>query len=336
MRAFHQKRFISALILLLSSVLTSAYLYYYDKQLENELINIENNRYQSYLLITQLRRSSDELTRLARTYVATGNTMFEKQYREVLAIRNGLSSRPVNYDRVYWDLLSTDKGKPPYVPGAPIALKQLMINADFTESELALLTVSQENSDALVKLEQSAFNAMKGKHQNAQGEFVLSPKANQQFAIELLHSNEYHRAKAAIMFPINNIYAALDERSKQQISHAVNSLDTNHIFSFSIFLIMAILLIALIAFTIKEHNNIVSNLKQNVSKKSADLEVALKEIKTLKGILSICSTCHSIKNEAGEWVQMESYISDHSDAKFSHGYCPDCITKVRDDYGLDD
>ena len=78
-----------------------------------------------------------------------------------------------------------------------------------------------------------------------------------------------------------------------------------------------------------------THLKQNVSEKSADLENALEEIKTLKGILSICSTCHSIKNETGDWVQMEAYISEHSDARFSHGYCPDCEVKVRADLGLD-
>jgi len=57
----------------------------------------------------------------------------------------------------------------------------------------------------------------------------------------------------------------------------------------------------------------------------ANLENALAEINTLKGILPICSACKKIRDESGGWHQMEDYISDHSDADFSHGICPDCM-----------
>jgi PAS domain S-box-containing protein len=58
------------------------------------------------------------------------------------------------------------------------------------------------------------------------------------------------------------------------------------------------------------------------------LEKALDEIKTLKGILPICSSCKNIRDDKGYWQQIESYISDHSDAEFSHGLCPDCIKRL--------
>ncbi|BCS95670.1 hypothetical protein DSLASN_13020 [Desulfoluna limicola] len=57
----------------------------------------------------------------------------------------------------------------------------------------------------------------------------------------------------------------------------------------------------------------------------AELENALAEINTLKGILPICSACKKIRDEGGGWHQLEDYISDHSDADFSHGICPDCM-----------
>ena len=65
------------------------------------------------------------------------------------------------------------------------------------------------------------------------------------------------------------------------------------------------------------------------------LESALKEIKTLKGIIPICSYCHSIRNDAGAWNELGSYLSKHSDAEFSHGVCPKCIDKARTNFGLD-
>jgi hypothetical protein len=47
-------------------------------------------------------------------------------------------------------------------------------------------------------------------------------------------------------------------------------------------------------------------------------------VRALEGLLCICSFCKSIRNDAGEWERLESYISDRSDTRFSHGFCPVC------------
>ena len=54
-------------------------------------------------------------------------------------------------------------------------------------------------------------------------------------------------------------------------------------------------------------------------------ENALKEIKTLKGMLPICSACKKIRDDRGYWNQLEDYIMAHSEAEFTHGICPECI-----------
>ncbi len=59
-----------------------------------------------------------------------------------------------------------------------------------------------------------------------------------------------------------------------------------------------------------------------------DLQEALENIQTLKGLIPICASCKKIRDDKGYWNQMEKYISDHSDAKFSHGICPDCAKKL--------
>ena len=48
-------------------------------------------------------------------------------------------------------------------------------------------------------------------------------------------------------------------------------------------------------------------------------------IKTLKGLLPICSFCKKVRNDNGYWEQVEVYIRDHSEAQFTHGFCPDCL-----------
>jgi PAS domain S-box-containing protein len=60
----------------------------------------------------------------------------------------------------------------------------------------------------------------------------------------------------------------------------------------------------------------------------AKLQDALEEVKLLSGLLSICASCKKITNERGDWEPMESYLQTHSQAKFSHGLCPDCLRKL--------
>ena len=64
----------------------------------------------------------------------------------------------------------------------------------------------------------------------------------------------------------------------------------------------------------------------------AELQKALSEVKTLRGILPICSYCNKIRDDEGAWSQMEAYISRHTDALFSHGYCPECAKKAMEEF----
>ena len=65
------------------------------------------------------------------------------------------------------------------------------------------------------------------------------------------------------------------------------------------------------------------------------LQDSLNEVKTLRGIIPICSYCHSIRDDEGAWDKLEKYLSLHSHAEFSHGVCPNCEPKLRKEFGLD-
>ena len=49
--------------------------------------------------------------------------------------------------------------------------------------------------------------------------------------------------------------------------------------------------------------------------------------KILRGLLPICAHCKKVRDDQGYWTRIEDYISQHSEADFSHGFCPDCIEK---------
>lgn len=68
---------------------------------------------------------------------------------------------------------------------------------------------------------------------------------------------------------------------------------------------------------------------------SQKLQASLDEIKTLRGIIPICSYCKKIRDEKGSWTQLEAYIHSHSHAEFSHGVCPECYEKKIKEMDLD-
>jgi hypothetical protein len=63
-----------------------------------------------------------------------------------------------------------------------------------------------------------------------------------------------------------------------------------------------------------------------------ELQQALENIKTLRGLLPICASCKRIRDDKGYWNKIEAYISQHTDVDFSHGLCPDCIRNLYPEY----
>jgi GAF domain-containing protein len=65
-----------------------------------------------------------------------------------------------------------------------------------------------------------------------------------------------------------------------------------------------------------------------LNEKTLSLERALLEIKTISSILKMCSHCRKIRDDEGMWAHLETYISAHTDTRFSHGLCPDCFREL--------
>ena len=184
-----------------------------------KLENAYQMQYNSLLLVQELRQSSDDLTRMARTYVITGNPMFEKQFNTVLDIRNGISPRPVRYKGIFWDFYTLDDKKL-ILEGEKVSLRELMKRANFSKEELNLLIKSQKESDDLTSLELIAMNAIKGIFKDEKGQFTIKGKPDFKLARELMHSDEYHEAKIRIMEPLDKFYKALESRTKKAVDES--------------------------------------------------------------------------------------------------------------------
>ena len=76
------------------------------------------------------------------------------------------------------------------------------------------------------------------------------------------------------------------------------------------------------------------NSRRQLEQANKKLQLALSEVKTLSGLLPICTSCKKIRDDKGYWNQIESFIRDRSEAEFSHGICPDCAKKLYPDMDL--
>ena len=163
------------------------------------------------MLADELRQSSDDLTRMARTYAVTGDERYRQYFQEILAIRNGERPRPRDYHLAYWDLVTAEDGRPP-ADGDAVALRARMEAAGFTAAELALLEESEDESNALTALERDAFAAV--------------GRGDLQAARDLLHSDAYHQAKARIMLPIQRFVQAMDDRTSAETARLAQRRDS--------------------------------------------------------------------------------------------------------------
>ncbi len=68
--------------------------------------------------------------------------------------------------------------------------------------------------------------------------------------------------------------------------------------------------------------------EQELRASNEELQRALREVKTLRGLIPICASCKKIRNDLGAWQQLEEYLREHSEAEFSHGLCAPCIKKL--------
>jgi methyl-accepting chemotaxis protein len=279
MNLFKKKYSLSILIFIELAcfvVLIFGTVYVLKKQnLANEKLNIAINlRYTSFLLADQLRQSSDDLTRMVRTYAATGDSKFEEYFYIILNIRDGKVPRPENYDRIFWDFKLAEETIYRSEDGKRISLNTLMKNAGFSDEEFKLLAEAKRRSDKLVKMEEIAMNAMKGKFKNDKGIFTIIKEPDRELAIQILYSKEYHLAKKDIMKPIDDFLIAIDNRTSHRLTKAQKEIRSLSLASVYLFCFL-VLFIPIFILTIYRHQrNSEAELRESEERMRSVLEAS--------------------------------------------------------------
>ncbi len=176
----------------------------------------QKQRYLSYIAADELRQSSDDLTRMVRTYVMTKDPRYEEMYWDILAIRNGQKARPIRYENIYWDFMTSTHEKP-RPDGQKISLLEMMKDLGFTQEELTALAHAETHSNDLVRVENIAMHAMKGEFLDAEGEFTIKREPDYEYASAILYDESYHREKMNIMEPIDESFVMVNARTEANV-----------------------------------------------------------------------------------------------------------------------
>lgn len=270
------------------------------------LIEVQDNRYQAYLLADELRQSSDDLTRLARTYVVTSEAHYEEQYLDILAIRNGEKPRPEQYHRIYWDFVAA--GSPsPRPTERTVSLQQLMQEAGFTDAEFEQLAEAQANSDGLVGLEVRAMNAVKGRFADKNGNYSVQGEPDLKTARELMHSADYHRYKANIMKPVDRFFVLLQERTENAIADALAITEALQVALFSVLALISVSLM-IASWKVNRHVVVAINNLCGTMRQLADgaLDVVIPGVKRGDEIGDMARTVKVFKQNAEQVKKMEA------------------------------
>lgn len=183
----------------------------------DEQAELENRKYEILQLAQELKQSSDDLTRVARAYAQDGEARYEQYFRTILQIRDGEIPHPKNYHRSYWDHLLANKIEFK-TDGDTYSVEKRMNNLGLSAAEIALLQKAKEDSDALVHIEDTAFNALKGIFRDEYGNFTRSGPPDDKLARRLLYGPQYYKAKSQIMESIDRFFTLLELRMANELN----------------------------------------------------------------------------------------------------------------------
>ena len=209
------------LVLVVVSLGALGYAFYALQRSATNLERAEESRVRAYQLIAEVQQTADDLTRLARNFVATLHPEYLRQYYAVLDIRNGRIARPERYHDLYWKLVDpANPEKPRPDTNDIVPLTDLLKQAGFTEQELELVLESEKQSAALALIEVEAMNMAQGRYLDAQGTYARLDTPNRERASQMLYDEKYVQGVLAESRPLDEFSVLVEKRLLNTIDAA--------------------------------------------------------------------------------------------------------------------
>lgn len=204
---FARNIIICVLIAVLLSIVFIVYVW-----TEKRIDKANDLRHESLLIADELIQSTDDLTKIVRTYLVTGNPNLRTYFQDILDIRDGIKNRPENSQLSYWDMIASDGKLVMKETSQKISYLDLIKQKGFSEDEILKIKEAKKKSDKLSLLE---FEAMNLRDKNSD--------LDRKKALSLIYSKEYYSAKADILRDINEFYQMMDTRTLEAVRNTENT-----------------------------------------------------------------------------------------------------------------
>ena len=191
---------------------TIAWLGHLDAQVAAAVAAAEHRRLAAFQLAEHLRVRSNDMTRLGRLYVLTGEARYLAYYEELLAIRNGTAPRPDPYDSGFW-MRVVAEGKRGVTYGPPRSLRDLLRDHDATAAEFEALDAARAKADELATIELATMRERARRQDAARA--PLAPEATADLQLRFADA-DYHRRKADVLGAIEVFTGLVDDRLQRE------------------------------------------------------------------------------------------------------------------------
>lgn len=243
-----RKAIAALLVLIIASLGALGFAFYALQRASTNLEKAEESRVRTYQLIAETQQSADDLTRLARNFVATLHPDYLRQYYAVLDIRNGRIARPERYHDLYWKLVDPNSPtKPRPDTNEIVPLTDLLKQAGFTEQELELVLESEKQSNVLALIEVEAMNMAQGRYLDAQGTYARLDTPNRERASQMLYDDKYTQGIIAETKPLDDFAVLVEQRLVNTIGAAKKAARYAQFFFFGM-MVLSLALIGLLIY----------------------------------------------------------------------------------------
>lgn len=194
-----KRKYLVAFLFVVSSLVS---LEIFHKILENKksIIQSKIKKHQSYLIMDEWRRNSDNLTRTARAYVVTGESRFRESFQKAVESRADFSIKKLNFLRKAEDKFHSN----------------FRILRPLTR-DMKLIEKAKHESNHLLNLEEKAIHAMIGFFQDKKNRYVIKGSPDQEMAIKLLYGQEYRRSKRNLIYFLMEFFNSVERKVEQEI-----------------------------------------------------------------------------------------------------------------------